>query len=79
MKLLRYSDIVRVNVPFSTTEDESAVEAQLSDISGLRVMSLANNVINAFAEGRWTTEMTLVVYAVDNSNGSVVSGSSLER
>lgn len=79
VKVLKYSDLVRVNVPFSTTEDEAAVESQLSDISGFRVMSLAGNVINSYADGRWRTEMTLVVYAVDNTNGSVVPASNLER
>ncbi|VVC25193.1 Cadherin,Cadherin-like,Cadherin conserved site [Cinara cedri] len=78
VKLLKYTDVVRVNVPFSTTEDEAAVESQLSDISGFRVMSLVDNVINTYADGRWRTERTMVVYAVDNSDGSVISASGLE-
>ncbi|CAI6346002.1 unnamed protein product [Macrosiphum euphorbiae] len=79
VKFLTFSDIVRVNVHFSTTEDHAAVESQLSEISGVKVMSLTNDVINTFMDGQWRTERMLTVYGVNNTDGSVVPASELER
>lgn len=79
VKFLTFSDIVRVNVQFITTEDHSAVESQLSEISGVRVMSLTNDVINTFVDGQWRTERMLTVYGVNNTDGSLVPASELER
>jgi len=79
VKFLTFSDIVRVNVHFSTTEDHAAVELQLSEISGVKVMSLTNDVINTFMDGQWRTERMLTVYGVNNTDGSVVPASELER
>jgi len=79
VKFLTFSDIVRVNVQFSTTEDSAAVETQLSEISGVRVMSLTNDVINTFTDGQWRTERMLTVYGINNKDGSLVPASELEK
>ncbi|XP_027842981.2 uncharacterized protein LOC114124021 [Aphis gossypii] len=79
VKFLTFSDIVRVSVQFSSTEDHTAVESQLSEISGVRVMSLTNDVINTYLDGEWRTERVLTVYGVNNTDGSVVSASELEK
>lgn len=79
VKFLTFSDIVRVSVQFSSTEDHTAVESQLSEISGVRVMSLTNDIINTYLDGEWRTERVLTVYGVNNTDGSVVSASELEK
>lgn len=68
-----------MNVGFSMTEDHTAIESQLSEISGVRVLSLTDNVINTFVDGQWRTERKLTVYGVNNSDDSLVSGSDLEK
>lgn len=78
VKFLTHSDIIRVYVKFTTTEDNVAIETQLSDISGVKVLSLTDDVINTFADDRWRMERMLTVYGV-NSDGSLVSGSDLEK
>ncbi|XP_025202436.1 cadherin-87A-like [Melanaphis sacchari] len=79
VKFLTFSEIVRVSVQFSSTEDPAAVESQLSEISGVKVMSLTNDVINTFMDGQWHTERVLTVYGVNNTDGSVVSASELQK
>ncbi|XP_022177630.1 uncharacterized protein LOC111038715 [Myzus persicae] len=79
VKFLTFSDIIRVNVPFSTTEDHAAVESQLSEISGVRIMSLTNDVVNNFVDDKWRTERMMTVYGVNNSDGSLVPALELER
>ncbi|XP_026807790.1 uncharacterized protein LOC113550256 [Rhopalosiphum maidis] len=79
VKYLTFSDVVRVSVQFSSTEDPAAIESQLSEISGVRIMSLTNDVINTFTGGQWRAERLLTVYGVNNTDGSVVSASELEK
>ncbi|XP_025420336.1 uncharacterized protein LOC112690522 isoform X2 [Sipha flava] len=79
VKFLTYSDIVRVDVKFSTTEDHATVESQLSEISGVRMMSLTNDIVNTFVDGRWRIHRTLTVYGVNNTDDSLVPASELER
>lgn len=80
MKSLTYSDIIRVNVKFSTTEDYTNVETELSEISDVRVISLTDDVINTqSADGQWRIERMLVVYGVNKKDGTLVSGSELEK
>jgi hypothetical protein len=68
-----------VDVKFSTTEDHATVESQLSEISGVRMMSLTNDIVNTFVDGRWRIHRTLTVYGVNNTDDSLVPASELER
>ncbi|KAL5243981.1 hypothetical protein ACI65C_011391 [Semiaphis heraclei] len=79
VKFLTFSEIVRLNVQFNTAEDHAAIESQLSEISGIRVMSLTHDVINRFIDGQWRTERMMIVYGVNNSDNSLVPGSELEK
>lgn len=75
---MTYSDIIRVNVEYSTAEDQMAIESQLSDITGFKVMSLTNDVINTFVDDQWKMVRSMIVYGM-NPDNSLVSGSDLEK
>lgn len=78
VKFLTYSEIIQVNVGFSMTEDHAVIESQLSEISGVRVLSLTNNVINTFSDGQWQMERKLTVYGM-NLDDALLSGANLEK
>lgn len=74
---MTFANIVRVTVKFSTSEDHLAIESQLSEIAGVRVMSFADDVVNKRVDGQWRTERILALYGV-NSDGSLVSALDLK-
>lgn len=71
--------MIRVSVKFNTNEDVQAVETQLSDISGVKVVSLTSDVISSLVDGQWRMERTMAVYGLNITDNSLVSGLDLEK
>lgn len=68
-----------MHVKFNTNEDPQAVEAQLSEITGVKVMSLTNEMVSSYEDGQWHAKRTMALYGLDHADFSLVSGSDLEK
>ncbi|XP_050541291.1 uncharacterized protein LOC126905541 isoform X2 [Daktulosphaira vitifoliae] len=78
VKYLTYEHIIKVNTKFNVEEYIEILERQLSDITGWKISSLSNKIINGEVDGGGVKlERTMIVYGIDNK--SLVHGSDLEK